>query len=106
MELLERIAVLIPLLSIGGSAIAYVVKLYIDRADRRKAELFEMMTKIDEGAALATKLAAIYQLRSFRSDRDFVIRFCESVESHSRGDASAPLQSELRNTAEFLRRSS
>ena len=67
-----------PIAVIAGSAVAYVIKLFQDAAERRRKHFFELMQFIDGPGTIATKVAAIYQLRNFPKHRDFIIRFCET----------------------------
>jgi len=82
-------------LTLAGSAIAYFMKLFLERADRRHAEFLKMVDYIDGKDPLAKKLAAIYLLRTFPEHRDFVIRFCDHISPNIIGGAAAQMQTEL-----------
>ncbi|MEM8577695.1 MAG: hypothetical protein AAGF60_07575 [Pseudomonadota bacterium] len=103
-DLLSQIALVLPLLTLAGSAAGFVWKQYLDSREQKKRELFELMSLLDEKGTLASKLAAVYRLRDFPHHRDFVIRFCESVaQKNVDGSANAALQQELQATAQFMR---
>jgi hypothetical protein len=93
----------VSLLTIAGSAVAYVVKLYLDRGQRRRQEFFELMNLIDSPAPIAQKVAAVYRLREFHKDRDFIIRFCETQRNNITGLGADALRSEMDATREFLK---
>jgi hypothetical protein len=65
-----------PLIALAGSAVGYVVKLYQDAANKRRSRFFELMEYIDDkNRPIATKVAAVYELREFPKHKEFVIRF-------------------------------
>jgi len=93
-----------PLLALAGSAVAYVIKLYLDFADRRRNQFFELMQFIDnKDGTIATKVAAVYELRRFPQNRDFIIRFCLTQRENVVGAASHSLIDELDCTLEAMR---
>jgi hypothetical protein len=92
----------IPLITLAGSALAYVVRLYIDGAERRRKQFFELMQFIDSKEPIAAKVAAVYQLRSFPEHRDFIIRFCGSQRGNIVGPASNLLSDEMDKTREHM----
>lgn len=62
------------------------------------------MTFIDsKGGTIATKVAAVYRLREFSQDREFIIRFCETQRDNIQGEAAKLLRDEMDATAAFLR---
>jgi hypothetical protein len=69
---------LVPALGIAGSGVVYVINLWRDSAERKRRHFFELMEFIDGPGTIATKVAAIYQLRNFPEHKDFIIRFCET----------------------------
>jgi hypothetical protein len=93
-----------PLMALAGSAVAYVFKVFGDGAERRRQRLFELMQFIDSDKPLAVKLAAVYELRRFPKDREFVVRFCKVVRGQIKGDAAAALVAELDATAAAVER--
>jgi hypothetical protein len=54
-----------PLVALAGSAVGYVVKLYQDAAGKRRSHFFELTQFIDGTLSIATKVAAVYELRRF-----------------------------------------
>lgn len=100
---------LIPLATIAGSAVAYIVKLYQEAAERRRKHFFELMQYIDGSGTIATKVAAIYELRSFPEHRDFIIRFCETQRGNisparsTAGPAVEALIAEFDATRDFFK---
>ncbi len=92
-----------PLIALAGSAVGYVVKLYQDAATRRRDQFFELMTFIDsKDRPIATKVAAVYRLRDFPEDKDFIVRFCQSQRDNIQGDAAQTLRDEMDATARFF----
>lgn len=83
------------LLALAGSSVAYVVKLYQDAAERRRNHFFELMGFIDSDRPIATKVAAIYELRQFPEHKDFIVRFCTTQRSNVTGPGSQPLIDEM-----------
>ncbi len=92
----------IPLFGFAGSAIAFVAKLYLDRKDKRRLQFFELMQFLDSDRPLATKIAAIYELRSYREHREFIIRFCGVIPDYLQGSAVDAMKLELQATKEFF----
>ena len=84
-----------PLVTLAGSALAYVVKLYQDKRDRRRREFFELMQYIDGPNTIATKVAAVYSLRQFPEHEDFIVRFCDNQRGNVTGVAAQILVTEL-----------
>lgn len=92
-----------PLIALAGSAVGYVVKLYQDAAVRRRDQFFELMVFIDSrDRPIATKVAAVYRLRDFPEDKEFIIRFCQSQRENIQGDAARFLRDEMDATAQYL----
>ena len=96
---LTLIVTAIPLFGLAGSAIAYVVKLYQDAAERRHRRFFELLQYIDGGGPIAAKLGAVYALRGFPEHAEFVARFCITQREQIVGDNSQALITELNLTA-------
>jgi hypothetical protein len=92
----------VSLVTVAGSAVAYVVKLYLDRSERRRQAFFELMKMIDSPAPIAQKVAAVYRLREFPEDRDFIVRFCKTQRDNIKGPATEPLQIEMDATRQFF----
>jgi hypothetical protein len=92
-----------PLMTLAGSAVAYVVKLYLEARERRRGYFFELMGRIDASAPIAGKVAAVYELRRFPEHRDFIVRFCTLQQSNVTGEGAGSLIAEMQATAEFFR---
>jgi hypothetical protein len=90
-----------PLLTLAGSAVGYVVKQYLDAADKRRNRFFELMKYIDTDGDIATKVAAVYELRRYPEHREFVIRFCDT-QKRNIGGSGAAVQS-LKDEMQFTR---
>jgi hypothetical protein len=93
-----------PLLALAGSAVAYVVKLYRDAAEKKRRHFFELMEFIDSPRPIATKMAAVYELRPFPEHKDFIVRFCQLQRNNIAGNGAPILIAELDSTREFLER--
>ncbi len=99
---LSLFVVAAPLITLAGSAVAYVVKLFLDSGERRRKQFFELMQFIDSQAPIATKAAAVYELRQFPQHREFIIRFCESQRSNIVGGGAHILQQEFDATKAYM----
>ncbi|MET4132466.1 hypothetical protein ABIE62_001601 [Porphyrobacter sp. MBR-155] len=99
-------ATTIPLFGIAGSAVAYVIKLFQDKAVRRRERFFELMQFIDGKGTIAAKVAAVYSLREFSEHREFIVRFCEAQMDNIEGAGSAAdsLRQEMQFTADAMRK--
>ncbi|MDB5476695.1 MAG: hypothetical protein JWP49_2206 [Phenylobacterium sp.] len=91
-----------PLATLAGSALAYVIKSYRDRADSRRRQFFELMQFIDGSGPLATKMAAIYQLREYKEHRAFIVRFCVQARTAIAGSTAQVLIAELDETRRVM----
>jgi hypothetical protein len=94
-----------PLIALAGSAVAYIVKLYQDAAQRRRDHFFELMKFIDSTQPIATKVAAVYALRQFPEHRDFIVRFCNTQRANITGVGAPLLAAEMKATQEFFEQS-
>src|SRR3546814_1625350 len=90
----------VPLLGLAGSAIAFVLRLYQDAAEKRRNRFFELMTYIDGSGPIAAKLAAVYALRDFKKHREFLRRFCTTQQSQVVGGNAEELIKELNRSEE------
>ena len=81
------IGFLIPILTLAGSAAAYIIKLYQDTGEKRYKRFFELLMHIDGQGSIAAKVGAIYALREFKEHRAFIQRFCEVQRTNVTGDA-------------------
>lgn len=99
------VAIIVPLITLAGSAVAYIVKMFLDLADRRRAHFLELIGFLDQPGTLAAKLAAVHQLSRYRQHRDFLVRFFENRDTIISGESAAVLKEEMRIAAERLRSS-
>lgn len=98
-----QVALALPLVTLAGSALAYIVKLFLDLSDRRRKHFLELVQLLDEKGTLAGKLAAVYQLSQYRRHRAFLVRFFENREKIVDGTTGDVLKEEMRIAAEHLR---
>lgn len=91
-----------PLITIAGSAVAYVIKIYQEAAIRRRSQFFELMQHIDGSAPIATKVAAVYSLRDFPEHKNFIIHFCKTQRNNIAGTSAQLLIDEMDRTAAYL----
>jgi uncharacterized protein YjbI with pentapeptide repeats len=61
------------------------------------------MVYIDQRGTIASKLAAIYQLRDFPEHSEFIVRFCRANLENVDGQGADILKAELKQTIEFFR---
>jgi hypothetical protein len=92
----------VPLMTLAGSAVAYVVKLYLESAERRRNRFFELMQIIDSDSRIAKKVAAVYELRRFPEHRDFILRFCTNQKTNITGVGAHILVAEMEATQAFF----
>lgn len=66
-------------------------------------QFFELMAFIDsKDRPIATKVAAVYRLRDFPEDKEFIARFCQSQRENIQGDAARLLRDEMDATAQYF----
>lgn len=106
-HLISIVGVAIPMITIAGSAVAFVWKSYRDARLARHVRFFELMEIIDSKNTIAAKVAAIYQLRTFPEHKDFIIRFCQVQSQNISGDGAAAeaLADEMKRTEKFFSQS-
>ncbi|MBL4917730.1 hypothetical protein [Szabonella alba] len=102
-ELVSIVGVAIPMLTIAGSALAFVWKSFRDAKEDRRKQFFELMTRIDTHGTIAGKIAAVYHLRYFPEHKDFIIRFCDTQKDNINGDAARLLAEEMESTRDYFR---
>ncbi|WP_370400307.1 hypothetical protein [Sulfitobacter sp. JB4-11] len=102
-EVLDFIGISLPLITIAGSAVAYLVKIYTDARREQRTHFYDLMAKIDEKGTIASKVTAVYQLREFPEHKDFVIRFCDSQMKNIEGQAAHILADEMAQTLKFMK---
>lgn len=102
-----QITVVVPLIAFAGSAFAYIIKLFLDLADRRKVHFLELVALLDQQGTLAGKLAAVYQLSTYSrdSDKEFLVRLFDNRDKIIEGASADILKEEMRIAAEKLRSS-
>lgn len=102
-KLVSIVGVVIPMITIAGSAAAFVWKSFRDAREDRRNQFFELMTLIDTNGSIASKIAAVYQLRQFPEHKEFIIRFCDTQKDNISGDAAKLLSEEMVKTRDFFR---
>jgi hypothetical protein len=98
------IGVIIPMITIAGSAVAFIFKAYRDAADAKRAEFFALMDRIDTPGTIAGKVAAVYQLRYYPEHKEFIVRFCRTQRTNIKGDSAQLLADEMDSTERFFSR--
>lgn len=103
-KLISIIGVVIPMITIAGSAVAFVWKSYRDARQERRKEFFDLMGLIDAKGSIASKITAVYQLRFFPEHKDFIVRFCDTQKENIDGSGTAAklLADEMVKTRDFL----
>jgi hypothetical protein len=92
-----------PLVALAGSAVAYVLQLYRDAAEKKRTAFFDLMAIIDDKERpIASKMAAVYELRHFKAHKDFIVRFCKVQQTNISGPSANILRDEMRLTEEYL----
>ncbi len=99
----SAVIVAVPLLGLAGSAIAFVIRMYLEAAERRRLRFFRMIEYINGQGGIIEKLAAMYQLREFTEHREFLIRLLEMQRGNITGDQKENLVAEMDRTAAALR---
>ena len=97
------VGVLIPLLTISGSAVAYIVQLRTTKAEKRLDDFFALMGQLESDKPIASKLAAIYELRRFPEHKDFSVRFCSVILSNSVGPGAKFLEEEAQSPIDYFK---
>lgn len=97
-----QLSVFLPLMTLAGSAVAYIFKLFLDLSDRRRKHFLELIGLLDQQGTLASKLAAVYQLSRYDQHRGFLIRFFEKRDMIVSGTSGDVLKEEMRIAAERL----
>jgi hypothetical protein len=91
-----------PLFALAGSAVGYVFKQYLDAGEKRRSQFFELMKFLDSPSPIASKMAAVYELRKFPEHKDFIIRFCDSQQGNITGTGAQILAAEFKQTRDFM----
>lgn len=101
-ELVALVGIIVPLLTIAGSAAAFVWKGFREAKQHRQQLLFSLMDKIDTNGTLASKQLAVYQLRFFPEHKEFIVRFCEANKNKINGDGAKILEAEMQETIDYF----
>ncbi|MGP0061832.1 MAG: hypothetical protein ACLPID_21420 [Beijerinckiaceae bacterium] len=97
------LSVSVPLCALAWSAAAYVRLRQSEIRRERYERFFEVMEHIgSKGGSIASKVAAVFELRRFPEYQEVIIRLFERVGVE--GDAAPMLKSEMDLTADFLRK--
>jgi hypothetical protein len=98
--------VAVPLLGLAGSAIAFVVRMYFEAAEKRRELFFRLIADFESrDTQLFTRVAAAYRLREFKEHKEFLLRFLEPQLRTLGGEPAALklMTDELNLTIEALR---
>ena len=98
----SEIVTLVPLMTLAASAFVYVVNLWIARQDKQRDRFFDLMKLIDGQGSIATKVAAVYELRRFPNHKDFIIRFCDTQSQNVGGAGATTLVAEMGMTKDYF----
>jgi len=99
------VGIAVSMLTLAGSAVAYVVRLYLDTRTHRRDQFFELMKFLDSPGPIAAKIGAVYQLRNFPEHREFIIRFCAASPQFVSGTAAQALLAEFAATRQHFEKS-
>jgi hypothetical protein len=88
--------IVIPLAALAWAAVQHVQIQRRDEKRRQFDEFFEVMDKIGQAeGSIASKMAAVYQLRKYPQYREVIIRFCRGAEVRGDGTTREMFQREL-----------
>jgi hypothetical protein len=94
--------IVIPLASLAWAAGFYVLTRRREVHFQEFERLFKVMDHLgQQGGSIASKMAAVYELRKYPEYKDVIIRMCEQTETV--GSAGKMLKDEMLMTAEFLK---
>ena len=93
----------VPLLGLAGSAAAFVIRMYLEAAERRRIRFFQMIKYINGEFGIIEKLAAVYQLREFTEHRVFLIRLLVMQRGNITGLQRDNLVAEMDQTVAALK---
>lgn len=95
------LSVSVPLCALAWSAVAYVRLRQREIRRERYERFFEVMEHLGkQGGSVASKMAAVYELRKFPEYADVIVRLFDHVEVD--GQSAPMLKSEMVLTADFL----
>lgn len=95
--------VVVPLLALAWSAVAYSLAKRHEVRHQQYQRFFQIMDHLGQpGGSIASKMAAVYELRKYPEYAEVIINICEKAEIE--GPASAMLRDEMAATADYMRR--
>lgn len=97
------VGMMVAVMTIAGSALAFVIKYYSEAKLRKRDQFFQLMELVDGFGPIAQKLTAICQLRFYPEHKDFIVRFCAEQQNNIAGDGSLFLSTEMQRTVDFYR---
>ncbi len=96
------LSVSVPLCALAWSAVTYVRIRQREIQRDRYERFFEVMDHLGkQGGSVASKMAAVFELRKFPEYADVIIRLVDQVDVE--GHAAPMLKAEMELTAAFLR---
>lgn len=96
-------AIVLPLFALAWSAWQYVDLKKREEASESFNRLFRIMDMIGgRDTSLASKIAAVYELRRYPTYRDLIVRFCRDAAPKVVGENAKMLTREMELTAEFF----
>lgn len=98
------VGIVIPMLTIAGSAVVFCFKAVQESQSRRHERMFKLFELLDGPGPLAMKLGAAYQLRFFPEHDEFITRFCKAIATNTQGSSAQSLVDELIETMEYIER--
>ncbi len=101
-EIAAILSVSVPLCALAWSAVTYVRLRQREIQQERYERFFEVMEHLGkENGSIASKMAAVFELRKFPEYQEVIIRLVE--QASVRGSAAPMLRAEMELTADFLR---
>lgn len=95
----------LPLVALAWAALWYVSTRRREIRHQEFERFFFVMDKIgQEEGSIASKVAAVYELRKYPQYRDVIIRVCDNSQQHVVGASAQMLVDEMALTAEAMRR--
>lgn len=94
--------VVVPLLALAWSAVFYTLARHREVRHQEYQRFFQIMDHLgQDGGSIASKMAAVYELRKYPQYAEVIINICEKAEIT--GEAADMLRDEMRATAEFMK---
>jgi hypothetical protein len=96
-------AIVLPLFVLAWSAYQYVAIQRREEGRERFNRLFRIMDMIGgQETSLASKIAAVYELRRYPDYRELIVRFCRDAAPRVIGENGFMLKREMELTADFF----